>query len=72
MAGILESHPEMRDGLLDYAVRLALSDNEISESEVGFVFDFGTGGLGFSEQEVAQHFAAAIQASFNPSMMSIG
>ena len=72
VAGILESHPEMRDGLLDYAVRLALSDNEISESEVGFVFDFGTGSLGFSEQEVAQHFAAAIQASFNPSMMSIG
>ena len=72
VAGILESHPEMRDGLLDYAVRLALSDNKISESEVGFVFDFGTGSLGFSEQEVAQHFAAAIQASFNPSMMSIG
>lgn len=69
---ILETHPEMRGSLLDYAVRLALSDNEIGESEVGFVFDFGTGSLGFSEQEVAQHFAAAIQASFNPSPLSIG
>lgn len=69
---ILETHPEMRGEILKYAINLALTDNLINENEVGFVFDFATGSLGFSEQETAQYFAAAIQASFNPSLLSIG
>lgn len=69
---ILESHPEMRGEILKYAVNLVLTDSRINEGEVGFVFDFASGSLGYSEQEIAQCFAAAIQASFNPSLLSIG
>ena len=69
---ILETHPEMRVELLKYTIGLVLTDNDINEGEVEFVFDFASGSLGFSEQEIAQHFAAAIQANFNPSLLSIG
>ena len=72
VSNILESHPEMRVELLKYAVSLVMTNNEINEDEVNFVFSVGTQSLGFSEQEIAQHFAAAIQANFNPSLLSIG
>ena len=72
VARILETHPEMRVELLNYAIGLVMTNNEIDEKEVDFVFSVATGSLGFSEQEVAQHFAAAIQANFNPSLLSIG
>ena len=62
----------MRVELLKYTIGLVLTDNDINEREVEFVFDFASGSLGFSEQEIAQHFAAAIQANFNPSLLSIG
>lgn len=68
---IIQEHPEMRAAMLNYAIQLVLADNEINDKELDFVFDLGTRSFGFNEQEVAQMFAEAIQASFTPDVWSI-
>lgn len=67
---ILETHPEMRSSMLNYAIGLVLSDKRINTNEVDLVFAIGNN-LGFSEQEIAQMFAGSIQASFTPDMLAI-
>lgn len=67
---ILSQNPGMRDGLLAYMMGLVISDKEISENEIGFIYGFGDS-LGFSQKEISQKFAEMIQRNYVPSLESI-
>jgi hypothetical protein len=70
VGNILSNNPGMRDGLLNYIINLVLADKDIEEAEIGLVYEIGKG-IGFSEKEVSQKFADAIQRNYVPSLDSI-
>lgn len=70
VSNILGHDPGMRDGLLAYLIGLVLSDKEISDKEVEFIYTFGKG-IGFSEKEISVKFAEMIQRNYVPSLESI-
>lgn len=70
VGNILSNNPGMRDGLLNYIINLVLADKDIEEAEIGLVYEIGKG-IGFSEKEVSQRFADAIQRNYVPSLDSI-
>ena len=70
VGGILNINPGMRDSLLNYMIHIVMSDKKIAGQEVQLLYNFG-GSIGFSEMEVAQFIAQAIQASYIPSLESI-
>ncbi|MBR3302769.1 MAG: M48 family metalloprotease [Bacteroidales bacterium] len=67
---ILKINPGMRESLLYYVLGMVLSDKEIGEKEVKFVYDFGND-LGLSNKEISTQFAEVIQRKFVPSLDSI-
>lgn len=67
---ILSQDPGMRDGLLAYMMGLVMSDKDISENEIGFIYGFGDS-IGFSEKEISKKFAEMIQRNYVPSLESI-
>ena len=70
MENILKINPGMRESLLYYVLGMVLSDKEIGEKEVKFVYDFGND-LGLSNKEISTQFAEVIQRKFVPSLDSI-
>lgn len=70
VGNILEKDPGMREGLLSYMIGLVLSDKELTEEEVKLIYNIGSG-IGFSEKEVSNKFAAMIQRNYVPSLESI-
>jgi len=67
---IININPGLRDSLLGYMIHIIMSDKIIADEELSFIYSFGDS-LGFSEKEVANAIAAAIQQSFIPSLESI-
>ena len=70
VANILSHDPGMRDGLLTYMINLVLSDKEIDQKEIEFVYGFGKN-IGFSEKEISVKFAEIIQRKYVPSLAAI-
>ena len=70
VSGIMNINPGMRETMLQYMIRIVMSDKKIAENEVSMLYDFGQH-LGFSEMEVASAIAAAIQQNYLPSLESI-
>ena len=70
VGGILNINPGMRDGLLQYMIRIVMSDKRIAENEVRMLYDFGDS-IGLSKMEVASAIAESIQQSYMPSLESI-
>lgn len=70
VGGILNINPGMRDGLLQYMIRIVMSDKKFAEEEVKMLYDFGDS-IGFGKMEVASAIAEAIQQSYVPSLESI-
>ena len=68
--GILNINPGMREGILQYMIRIMMSDKKFAENEVKMLYDFGES-IGFSQMEVASAMAEAIQQSYVPSLESI-
>lgn len=62
---ILEINPGMRETMLSYMVHLILSDKNIADSEIEFLYNFGKS-INFSEIEVATLIANAIQQNYIP------
>ncbi len=67
---ILTLEPAMRENLLAYVISLVISDKQIANDEISFVYGFGKS-LNFSEKEISQQFAAMIQRNFTPSFDAI-
>lgn len=71
IAKILETNPEMREGMLRYLIEIAMSDNSIKDKEVNAVFNIGQQMLGYHSIEIAQIFAQMIQQNFEPDLDDI-
>lgn len=67
---ILDIDPSMREAMFKYMIALVLSDKEISDEEIKFIFMIGDN-LGYNEKEAAGIFAEMIQMNFVPSLDSI-
>ncbi|HOY32229.1 MAG TPA: M48 family metallopeptidase [Bacteroidales bacterium] len=69
---ILEINPAEKDNLLDFLINLVMADKKIKSDELKFIFEVGTGLLGFTRKEVAQIFASFIQRNYMPSIHDLG
>lgn len=67
---ILSINPGLKPSLLEYIIGIILSDREIGEKEVNFVYNIGKA-LGLSVKEISILFAGMIQRNFNPSLDAI-
>lgn len=67
---ILSINPGLKPSLLEYMIGIILSDREIGEKEVNFVYGIGKS-LGLSVKEISVLFAGMVQRSFNPSLDAI-
>ncbi len=70
VSAIMEVDPGMRTPMLRYVMSLVMSDKDISENEVDFIYSFGSN-LGFGEKEISTMFAETIQREYIPSLNSI-
>lgn len=68
--GILNINPGMREGILQYMIRIVMSDKKFAENEVKMLYGIGES-IGFSQMEVASAIAEAIQQNYVPSLESI-
>lgn len=67
---ILEINPGMRETMLCYMINLILSDKNINQPELEMLYGFGKN-IGFSEIEIANNIAMAIQQTYIPHWESI-
>lgn len=68
---ILKRDPGMREGMFNYIISLILSDSSFNQKELDFIFQVGRECFGFSEKEIADRMAVAIQKNFVPSYEAI-
>ena len=67
---VMDLHPSALTGLLTYMINLVLSDKEIDQKEIEFIYGFGKN-IGFSEKEISLKFAEIIQRKYVPSLAAI-
>ena len=67
---ILSINPGLKPNLLEYIISVVLSDREIGEKEVNFVYNIGRA-LQLSVKEISIIFANMVQRNFNPSLAAI-
>jgi hypothetical protein len=67
---ILSIDPGLKPSLLEYMIGIILSDREIGEKEVNFIYGIGKS-LGLSVKEISVLFAGMVQRNFNPSLDAI-
>lgn len=68
---VLKRNPDAREAMFSYLISLVLADKSMKQEEIDFVFNVGENGFGFSQKEIANRLAAAIQRNFVPSVESI-
>ncbi len=68
---ILKRDPGMREGMFNYIISLVLSDSSFNQKELDFIFQIGRECFGFSDKEIADRMAVAIQKNFVPSYEAI-
>lgn len=68
---VMKRNPDAREGMFAYLISLLLADKTMTEQEVEFLFKIGEQAFGFSQKEVANRMAAAIQRNFVPSFEAI-
>lgn len=68
---VLKRNPDAREGMFSYLISLLLADKSLNQAEVDFLFNIGEQSFGFSQKEVANRLAIAIQRNFVPSYEAI-
>lgn len=68
---VLKRNPDAREAMFSYLISLVLADKSMKQEEIDFIFNVGEKGFGFSQKEIANRLAAAIQRNFVPSVESI-
>jgi hypothetical protein len=68
---VLKRNPDAREGMFSYLISLILADKSLKQEEVDFLFKVGEDFFGFSQMEIANRFASAIQRDFVPSFEAI-
>lgn len=67
IAEILEINPSEKYALIDFIIRIALSDHDIFKGELELIYHFGEN-LRMSKKEVAQIIATSIQKHYVPNI----
>jgi hypothetical protein len=57
--------------MFSYLISLILADKSMTQEEIDFLFNVGEQAFGFSQMEVANRLAIAIQRDFVPSYEAI-
>lgn len=68
---VLKRSPDTREGMFSYMVSLLLADKSLQQKEVDFLFEVGEKAFGFSQMEIANRLAGAIQRNFVPAFEAI-
>lgn len=68
---VLKRSPDTREGMFSYMVSLLLADKSLQQKEVDFLFEVGEKAFGFSQMEIANRLAGAIQRNFVPAFDAI-
>ena len=68
---IMKRNPDAREGMFSYMISLLLADKSLTQEEVDFLFNIGEQAFGFSQKEIANRMAVAIQRNFIPSYEAI-
>lgn len=68
---VLKRNPDAREGMFSYLISLILADKSLKQEEVDFLFKVGEEFFGFSQMEIANRLASAIQRDFVPSFEAI-
>lgn len=67
---LIKMDGNIRPALLQYMIEIVLSDHDIHEKEVAFIYDIGQK-LGLGMEEISRIFGGAIQRYFSPSLSSL-
>ena len=67
---LIQMDSGIRPMLLQYMIEIVLSDHDIHEKEVNFIYNIGRQ-LGFGVEEISNIFGACIQRYFSPSLCSL-
>lgn len=70
VSNLMKINPGLREGMLNYMIGIVMSDRNISKEEIELLTHYG-GKIGFSNIEIANMIAVAIQQNFMPSLSSI-
>ena len=70
VANLIRLNPTLREGMMNYMISIVMSDKNISKDEVDLLTHYGSK-IGFSNMEIANLMAVAIQQRFMPSLDSI-
>jgi hypothetical protein len=63
---ILAANPGERVSMMEFLIMISISNRDIAQKEIDFLFHAGTELLGFSRKEVAQILAEQIRSRFMP------
>lgn len=70
VSNLMKINPGLREGMLNYMIGIVMSDRNIAKEEIELLTHYG-GKIGFSNIEIANMIAVAIQQRFMPSLSSI-
>lgn len=70
VSNLMAINPGLREGMLNYMIGIVMSDRNISKDEIELLTHYGSK-IGFSNIEIANMIAVAIQQKFMPSLASI-
>ena len=70
VARIMQINPSLREGMMFYMTGVVMSDKRITRDEMEILMHYGRK-IGYTDIEIANIVASAIQRSFIPSLDSI-
>lgn len=68
---VLKRNPDARENMFAYLISIILADKSLQQEEMDFLFNVGEQAFGFSQKEIANRLAVAIQRNFIPSYEAI-
>jgi hypothetical protein len=65
---IMQYNPAEREPMFEFLVRVALSDNELFNKEVDFLYEVGANLYKYSAKEIAQKISFVVRGNFLPKL----
>jgi len=65
---IMQYNPGERDPMFEFLVGVAMSDNELFDKEIDFLFEVGASLFKFSAKEIAQKISYVVRGNFIPNL----
>jgi hypothetical protein len=65
---IMQYNPAERDPMFEFLVSVAMSDNELFNKEIDFLYEVGATLFKFSAKEIAQKISYVVRGNFIPNL----